>query len=327
MYSQDQFLISSGDAPVFGRSGAGDHIETAATTSVCDNSSCGNATFNGTQDTGIDVPEPSDNAGLATDAANHGKVYTGTTTITLSGTTATITNCPSTCTTYNNVSLGTYPIIYVQNGSSCSPPAYTPFGPSYTTTGCAGDVYVQGSYSTSVTIAAANNIIVTGNITTSSSGGSLTGNAVLGLVANQFVRVQHDVPTRPSNSSGSCPSSADTTDLNNLTIDAAILALSHSFIVDNYDCGYPASTSAPLGTLTVNGSIVQKFRGTVGARYAVSNNGTWTTYMTGYLKNYTYDDRLKSLTPPYLFDIFTAGWNLSRENLCVTSGGSAQSAC
>ena len=34
-------------------------------------------------------------------------------------------------------------------------------------------------------------------------------------------------------------------------IDAAIMSLQHSFIVDNYNCGR-------LGTLTVNGAIVQK---------------------------------------------------------------------
>ena len=35
------------------------------------------------------------------------------------------------------------------------------------------------------------------------------------------------------------------------------MSLQHSFIVDNYDCGQS-------GTLTVNGAIVQKYRGPVG---------------------------------------------------------------
>ena len=35
------------------------------------------------------------------------------------------------------------------------------------------------------------------------------------------------------------------------------MSLLHSFIVDNYDCGRS-------GTLTVNGAIVQKYRGPVG---------------------------------------------------------------
>ena len=63
-------------------------------------------------------------------------------------------------------------------------------------------------------------------------------------------------------------------------IDAAILAINHSFIVDHYDCG------ATLGTLTVNGAISQKFRGAVGTFSGGSA-------VTGYLKNYNYDDRLR----------------------------------
>ena len=66
-----------------------------------------------------------------------------------------------------------------------------------------------------------------------------------------------------------------------MTIDAAILAINHSFIVDNYGCG------SDLGTLTVNGAIAQKYRGAVG-----------TTGGNGYVKNYNYDDRLKYIEPP-----------------------------
>ena len=46
------------------------------------------------------------------------------------------------------------------------------------------------------------------------------------------------------------------------TIDAAILAINHSFIVDNYNCG------ARLGTLNVIGAIAQKYRGAVGTTAA-----------------------------------------------------------
>ena len=58
-----------------------------------------------------------------------------------------------------------------------------------------------------------------------------------------------------------------------------MLAIKHSFIVDNYNCG------APLGTLNVNGAIAQKFRGAVGTGGGGSD--------TGYLKNYNYDERLQ----------------------------------
>ena len=68
----------------------------------------------------------------------------------------------------------------------------------------------------------------------------------------------------------------------NVTIDGAILTLAHSFFVDNYDCG-----GLPQGTLTVHGAIAQYYRGIVG------QVGT-----SGYLKNYNYDDRLRSSCRP-----------------------------
>ena len=60
-----------------------------------------------------------------------------------------------------------------------------------------------------------------------------------GLVANNFIRVEHGVTTRSGSTSGSCGSASNISGqtLSNVAIDAAILALNHSFIVDNYDCG------------------------------------------------------------------------------------------
>ena len=60
--------------------------------------------------------------------------------------------------------------------------------------------------------------------------------------------------------------------MTSVRVDAAILALNHSFIVDNWYCG------ANLGTLTVNGAIAQKFRGPVGTGGASSGSG--------YIKDY-----------------------------------------
>ena len=321
MYTQDQFLVPSGNAPVFGRSSS-DTISTLAPDSVCAGGSCpSSAVFKGVPQTGVDVPEPTDNTGLLTAAQNYGKVYSGITTVVFNGTTATVTNCPSTCGTPQVVDLTQYPIIYVQNATGCSPYSYSPFSVTYYTTGCTGDVYVSGNYTASATIAAANNIIVAGSLTTTNTSGTPTGNAVLGLVANQFVRIKHDIPTRPNpGTSGSCPAIGDLTDLNNVTVDAAVLALQHSFIVDNYDCDFPISSSTPaLGTLTLNGSIVQRFRGPVGT---TGGGSGW----TGYLKNYSYDDRLGYLAPPYLFDILTASWKVTRETTC-TPGSTGAQAC
>jgi hypothetical protein len=79
-------------------------------------------------------------------------------------------------------------------------------------------------------------------------------------------------------------------------IDAAIMSLLHSFIVDNYDCG-------KAGKLTVNGAIVQKYRGPVGT-------GSGATVSTGFAKNYWYDDRLRYRSPPYFLAPKNAAWEV-----------------
>jgi hypothetical protein len=115
---------------------------------------------------------------------------------------------------------------------------------------------------------------------------------MLGLIPNNFVRVYHPVTNR---SGLSCTNSASTP--MNISIDAAILTLAHSFIVDNYYCG------SLLGTLTVNGAIAQNFRGPVG-----------TSGGTGYLKSYNFDDRLRYTNPPHFLAPLEAPWDVMRFN-------------
>jgi hypothetical protein len=163
-------------------------------------------------------------------------------------------------------------------------------------------VYLTGSYSQPLTIAVDHDIVVlanngssTGVTTSEDSSGNPTGNATLGLVASDFVRVMHSANQLASP----------------VTIDAAILTLSHSFMVDNFDTG----TSSNPPKLTVHGAIAQRYRGIVG-----------TSGGTGYLKNYHYDDRLQVLLPPYMFDIAISDWKIVRETLC-TQGASGSGAC
>ena len=55
-----------------------------------------------------------------------------------------------------------------------------------------GNVYVHGEYSTSLTIASQNDVVINGNITTPHHAEGLpTSTAILGLVANNFVRICH----------------------------------------------------------------------------------------------------------------------------------------
>jgi hypothetical protein len=153
---------------------------------------------------------------------------------------------------------------------------------------------VRGTTSRSVTIAADNDVIINGDIARS-------GDVLVGLIANNFVRIYHPV-TRSSgsgdnNGGDTCTNATGT--MTNVTVDAAILALQHSFIVDNYYCG------ARLNTLTVNGAIAQKFRGPVGT--SGGSGGT------GYTKSYNYDDRLRYREPPSFLDPVQVSWRVVRQ--------------
>jgi type II secretory pathway pseudopilin PulG len=195
-------------------------------------------------------------------------------------------------------------VIYVSN-KACSV-VYTPFGPDYEHDTECGNVYVHGSYTTSLTIAAENDIVINGNITTPTSEGVPSTNATLGLIANNFVRVYHPIPGRTTHTSGSCgPNNNGEGSIENIEIYAAILAVNHSFIVDNYDCG------GPMRNLTVHGAVAQIFRGVVGQH----SGGT---VVHGYAKNYVYDDRLQVESPPYFLNPVDAAWLVKRETVTAS---------
>ena len=310
-YTQDQYVICG--SPDFGRTPA-DTIASAAPggsepAMIRGNGGCTlNPDVHGTlQENAPFISAPPDNSSLLAYAQSDGKVYSGTTQIVLSGNTASVT---VNGVAQPSVNLANDPIIYVTNGAGCSA-TYSPYNVTYSNTSPCGNVYVRGTYSSSLTIAAANDIIIDGNVTT-----NLSGTAVLGLVANNFIRVQHGVTTRSAATAYSCGSASNVAAQShaNLRIDAAVLGIRHSFIVDNYDCG------APLGQLEVNGAIAQLFRGTVGT----SSGGS---AVTGYLKDYTYDDRLRFQQPPFLFDLGSASWRVVRETLCVPGGTVSGIAC
>jgi type II secretory pathway pseudopilin PulG len=210
--------------------------------------------------------------------------FTGQTSVLLQGTQMTITTSSG---TIGPVAFPANGVLYVANGPCSS--AYSPFTASYPSTSGCGNVIVHGDYSAKLTIAAENDIIVDGNIVRG-------GNGLLGLISNNFVRVKHPYPTQTCRTE--CGSGTGSSGLTNLRIDAAILAINHSFIVDHYSCG------SSLGELTVNGAIGQKFRGAVGL-----------TSGAGYLKDYNYDDRLRYLSPPHFLDPVESAWHVQRETL------------
>jgi type II secretory pathway pseudopilin PulG len=246
-----------------------------------------------------------------------GCYYTGATKITFSGTTMSVLSpsttsnkTPSRC--YNYLSPGTTqtvaipPVIYVdETASSCSYRAagypatseavtvgandanyWTSTGGNKTTNyRCGrGTAYISGSADAQTTVAAADDIVVTGNLSVADN---LTTTDVIGLIADNNVWVYHPLT---STSTELLASSARVT-----VIQAAILSVSHSFVVQNWGDG------DPLGTLNVTGAIAQKYRGPVGT-------GSSTSISTGYHKNYVYDPRLAYLQPPYFLSPTSSQW-------------------
>jgi hypothetical protein len=86
------------------------------------------------------------------------------------------------------------------------------------------------------------------------------------------------------------PSTGGINPATGIQIDASIQTLQHSFWVQQYNVG------SGEGTLLVEGSIAQRWRGIVGQGNA------------GYIKAYKYDSRLKYSSPPYFPQWTNAKW-------------------
>jgi hypothetical protein len=302
VHTNDDLLICG--TPTFGRNTT-DITEVSASTpgwSGSSNCSGNTPTFKGPFVTNAPVltPPPTNISLSAIAGPNY--TYTGQTEIVLSGNTMQINGGPS-------VPIPTDGVIYVKNGSCTS--SYSPFTATYPASSGCGNALVKTSspYTGQLTIAAENDVIIEDDIHRASGSGGL-----LGLLANNFVRVKHvlcpstqpncDGSTTTETAKGQCNSGQNGNNpFVDPTIDAAILAISHSFIVDHYDCG-----GTGLGALTVNGAISQKFRGAVGT---TSNNNI----ANGYSKSYNYDDRLRYQEPPYFFDPVQSAWHIQRETL------------
>ena len=95
--------------------------------------------------------------------------------------------------------------------------------------------------------------------------------------------------------------------LKNPVIDAAILSTKHSWGVDNYSCG------GELGDITIWGSIAENFRGRV---TCCASGGI-------YIKDYKYDERLKTLQPPDFLTPSSSEVKLSRVTEAPASLGEA----
>lgn len=264
------------------------------------------------------VQIPASNTELAQNANDYGCVYYGATHITFSDTTMTVYS-PGTTTANrsacfnpsNRTAAQTVPIapaIYVQDlTGTCDqtkqtalgfPKTVVSGGNTYTETTSGvtpsyacnlGTAYVKGRVQGNVTVGSAQDIIITDDLTYKTDPRTNAESTdVVGLVPGHSVWVYH-----PVTSGGS---ELLTTSERVNTIQAAILTIQDSFIVQQYNKG------SDLGTLTVYGSLAQNYRGTVGT----SGSGS----RTGYLKNYQYDSRFASgaVQPTYFLKPTSSQW-------------------
>jgi Tfp pilus assembly protein PilX len=279
-------------------------------------------------------------------------LYEGKTEIVLGGSTMTVIKHKGagapTEEELKNVAFPPNGVIYIEG--SCAK-AYSPYGPipGYGEDTTCGNVYVHGNYTSALTIAAQNDVIINGSLTTPvNESGTPTSNAMLGLVANNFVRLYHPVSKTYTKTAGSkckegtyqpgshkvldkeksstvCEYSdevhvygtesvdicdapnAESEDLKNPTIYAAILALKHAFVVDNFACGSPN-----LEKLNVYGAIAGLFsNGLTGVFESAS------TMVHGYPYNANYDNRLQIEEPPHFLNPIEADWYIQRETLAT----------
>ncbi len=144
-----------------------------------------------------------------------------------------------------------------------------------------GNAFIQGTLSGKLTIGTRNNIYITGDITYQNPEDDM-----LGLIAQNYVYINHfDQSFR------------DVAPYN-IEINGAIFALNHSFGFEDYQ--YPP----PKGTLLVKGSIAQRFRGAIGT--FSSQRGK----ISGYTKDYYYDERMLYQEPPHFIAPLNAGFEI-----------------
>ena len=227
--------------------------------------------------TAISLPPPSTLSDFLTTASSGGLILTGKSTV-IFNSTGTITVTGSSVvngktTTYNNtvMSKPTSGVIYVQSSTN-----------SHGQSNNDGNVTVQGTVSGALTVAADQNVYISGNIQYNDepvragiSGGDPNSTDVLGLVAYNNITVQE--ATAPVQ----------------LEIDGVMMALSGSFNVDQYSVNKdPISGGLDGAIMSQFGALINYASGCTGV---VNSSGNLTA---GWTQIQSYDNRLKLLAPP-----------------------------
>ncbi len=133
-----------------------------------------------------------------------------------------------------------------------------------------GDLTVSGTLKGQLTMGTNRDVVITDNILYSDNPRSNPASTdMLGLIAEKDIVIAQTAP-------------------NNIEVDASVMALGNSFLVENWWVG-PAK-----GTISVYGGIIQRERGPVGTFSSITG-----TKLSGYTKDYDYDARLIASPPPF----------------------------
>jgi hypothetical protein len=166
----------------------------------------------------------------------------------------------------------------------------TPFASAYKCR--TGDLFVKGTMKGRATLAAERYVYVTGDLKYRNSDEDM-----LGLVGNNAVWVWNPLQYN-YDKKGDLTGYTSLFSTGDRTVEAAILSVSHTFMVQNYNKG------GVRGDLYVKGAIAQKFRGPV----ATTNNGK---LVNGYGKKYSYDRRFRTTAPPKFLSPVTTTYGIS----------------
>jgi hypothetical protein len=178
-----------------------------------------------------------------------------------------------------------------------------------------GNLYIEGTFSRSLTVAASGSVVITGDLVANDPKANL-----LGIISGNSIDIYNPIMVEYRAVRKSLLSYAWTTSIDRglstewpadkhsaydgktdtLTIHAAMYAATAGFGLQNWKDG------KLLGTLDVYGSIAQRFRGVVG-HYDDQQN----KLVTGYRKNYVYNDALATSSPLLFSPIKNGSWIVS----------------
>jgi hypothetical protein len=291
-----------------------------------DPSDGGNASFHMGHSQDEHIGFPANNNDLRAHAVNDGHLYNGRTCIRLNSTgtydvsywVPPANSVPGAFQHEKGKQLPNNGVIFVNGGNEGK------FAPG------SGNVFVSGQLKGRLTIAAANNIYITGGDPTNwnalpstvsgSTGGvtyagttfnsifesgvwkrtEVTGDDMLGLVAKNDIYILHYGWPSATSPYGQYTS----TDVapHTVNIHAAMFALDGEYGYENHNAGSEGG-SRLKGNININGSVSQSFRGSVGTFSGTTRN-------RGYGKVYIHDSRMRYDGPPHFLEPTNSGWEI-----------------